>query len=154
MKEIFIGVSDFEKFQQNESYYVDKSLFIREMIDLRSEVLLIPRPRRFGKTLNISMLQYYFERSEQTRQGLFTDLAIWQQDEQIRRLQGTMPVIFVSFKDAKGATWEDVYGLMQDVLSQEIKRHKKAIYPLLDHDEKDQYDALNTKKGTVHAYKR
>ncbi len=154
MKEIFIGVDDFQKFQQNDSYYVDKSLFIREMIDLRSEVLLIPRPRRFGKTLNISMLRYYFERSEENRQGLFTDLAIWQQGEKYTKLQGTMPVIFVSFKDAKGETWDDVYGLMQEVLSQEIKRHKKAIYLRLDDDEKEQYDALHAKKGSVHAYKR
>jgi hypothetical protein len=154
MKGIFIGISDFQKFQQNDSYYVDKSLFIREMVDLRSEVLLIPRPRRFGKTLNLSMLRYYFERNESSHQGLFTDLAIWQQGEKYTQLQGTMPVIFVSFKDAKGETWEDVYGLMQDVLSQEIKRHKKAIYPLLDDDEKEQYDALHAKKGTVTAYKR
>ena len=124
MKEIFIGIDDFQKFQQNDSYYVDKSLFIREMIDLRSEVLLIPRPRRFGKTLNISMLRYYFERSEETRQEMFTDLAIWQQGEKYTQLQGTMPVIFVSFKDAKGETWDDVYKEVTAQISREYIRHE------------------------------
>ena len=124
-----LGESDFETVRRDQFYYVDKSMFIREVLRESGKVLLIPRPRRFGKTLNLSMLQYYFERSEASRQELFTDLAIWQQDEQIRQLQGTMPVIFVSFKDAKGATWEDVYGLIQDVLSQEIKRHKKGSSP-------------------------
>ncbi|MBU6146469.1 MAG: AAA family ATPase, partial [Paenibacillaceae bacterium] len=72
MREIFIGTSDFQKFRKNDSYYVDKSLFIQEMYDNAGQVILIPRPRRFGKTLNISMLRYYFERSEESRQGLFT----------------------------------------------------------------------------------
>jgi hypothetical protein len=152
MKEIFIGVDDFQKFQQNDSYYVDKSLFIREMIDLRSEVLLIPRPRRFGKTLNISMLQYYFERSEASCQGLCTDLAIWQQDEQIRQLQGTMPVIFVSFKDAKGATWEKVFHKIKYIIFQEYNRHMQKVYELLNDVEKSQFDAMWRQQGTEENY--
>ncbi len=152
MKEIFIGVSDFQKFQQNDSYYVDKSLFIREMIDLRSEVLLIPRPRRFGKTLNLSMLRYYFERSEASRQGLFTDLAIWQQGEKYTKLQGTMPVIFVSFKDAKGATWDDVYQKMKDVIVHEYDRHRDVIQPVLNEMEKIKFQGIWMQTGTKHHY--
>jgi hypothetical protein len=142
MKEIFIGTSDFEKFQQNDSYYVDKSLFIREMIDLRSKVLLIPRPRRFGKTLNISMLQYYFERSEASRQGLFTDLAIWQQGEKYTKLQGTMPVIFVSFKDAKGETWEKTYPRIQNVLMDEYIRHAPVLEGKLNRPEQKRFEEV------------
>ena len=114
-----LGQSDFQRLREEECYYVDKSIFIQEVYDDAGQVLLIPRPRRFGKTLNISMLQYYFEHSEENRQGLFTDLAIWQQDKQIRQLQGTMPVIFVSFKDAKGATWEKVFHKIKYIIFQE-----------------------------------
>jgi hypothetical protein len=55
-----LGTSDFKKLRENGCYYVDKSLFIKEVIDRSAEVLLLPRPRRFGKTLNLSMLRYFF----------------------------------------------------------------------------------------------
>ncbi|RKZ88836.1 MAG: AAA family ATPase, partial [Candidatus Parabeggiatoa sp. nov. 1] len=59
-----IGVSDFKEVREEDYYYVDKSLFIKEVIDRATKVLLLPRPRRFGKTLNLSMLRYFFEKRE------------------------------------------------------------------------------------------
>ena len=147
-----LGQSDFQRLREEECYYVDKSIFIQEVYDDAGQVILIPRPRRFGKTLNISMLQYYFERSEASRQGLFTDLAIWQQDEQIRQLQGTMPVIFVSFKDAKGETWDDVYRKLKNVIIAEYKRHKNVVYPLLDEEEQKMMQRICQKKGEPDEY--
>jgi gas vesicle protein len=147
-----LGQSDFKHLREEECYYVDKSLFIRELYDDAGQVVLIPRPRRFGKTLNLSMLRYYFERSEQTRQGLFTDLAIWQQGEKYTQLQGTLPVIFVSFKDAKGETWEDVYPKLKNVISEEFKRHKQVVYSHLDEEEQQTMQRICQKTGTVDEY--
>jgi hypothetical protein len=74
-----IGVSDFKKLRENDYYYVDKSLFIKEVIDRGAEVLLLPRPRRFGKTLNLSMLRYFFEEREDSLAHLFQGLKISQE---------------------------------------------------------------------------
>ena len=71
-----IGIDNFEKLIQGKYYYVDKTLFIKELIDMKGEVNLFTRPRRFGKTLNISMLRYFFEKREQDQVNLFQGLKI------------------------------------------------------------------------------
>lgn len=73
-----IGISDFKKIISEDFYYVDKSLLIREILTRKTGVTLISRPRRFGKTLNLSMLQYFFERSDESHADLFAALAIKQ----------------------------------------------------------------------------
>jgi len=97
-----IGLSDFKEVREENYYYVDKSLFIQEIINRSSKVLLLPRPRRFGKTLNMSMLRYFLEKRENSLAHLFKGLAI-SQDAAIMQHQGQYPVIFLIFKSCKGS---------------------------------------------------
>src|SRR5271170_3341420 len=112
-KPLPIGISDYKQVIEGGYYYVDKTLLIKELLQVGGAVALITRPRRFGKTLNLSMLQYFFEKdiSNEQRQensSLFSDKAIWQ-DEKSRSQQGQFPVIFLTFKDVKEETWEIAY---------------------------------------------
>ena len=97
---IAIGAQDFEQLRTNDYFYVDKTGFIREWWESGDSVTLITRPRRFGKTLNMSMLDYFFSNRYAGRGDLFEGLEIWE-DEKYRALQGTYPVIFLSFANIK-----------------------------------------------------
>ena len=87
---------------------------------------MLPRPRRFGKTLNLSMLRYFFEKSEEDRSGLFDGLFV-RNDEVFAAHQGRYPVIYLTFKDMKGITWENLYEGLRKVISEEIERHIKVL---------------------------
>ena len=109
-----IGVDDFKKVRENY-YFVDKTDFIRQLIDSHSDVTLITRPRRFGKTLTMSMLEYFFsiDRVKES-DNLFHGLAIEKAGTEYMKYQGKSPVIFISLKDIKNASWEsmlDQWGL-------------------------------------------
>ena len=95
-----IGIQDFAKVITNECFYVDKTEFIREWWESKDDVTLITRPRRFGKTLNMSMLEQFFSVDYAGRGDLFEGLSIWK-DEKYRKLQGTYPVIGLSFANMK-----------------------------------------------------
>ena len=99
MKSLPIGISDYKEVVTKDYYFVDKTLLIQELLDIKYKVYLLCRPRRFGKTLNLSMLKYFFEKTEKSNAHLFTDKKIWQ-NEKSRSEQGKYPVIFISFKDA------------------------------------------------------
>lgn len=103
---ISIGNQDFEKIRVNQIFYIDKTEFIREWWEATDEVTLITRPRRFGKTLNMSMLEKFFSVDYKNREDLFQGLKIWE-DEKHRKLQGTYPVIFLSFADIKETTFQE-----------------------------------------------
>ena len=107
MKRIPIGVSDFKHLIDEDLYYFDKTKFIEDIIKDGSQVKLFTRPRRFGKTLNISMLKYFFdiEKKEENRK-LFKDLYIENTD--LFKEQGKYPVVFLSLKDLKATTWEEI----------------------------------------------
>ena len=107
MKRIPIGVSDFKHLIDEDLYYFDKTKFIEDIIKDGSQVKLFTRPRRFGKTLNMSMLKYFFdiEKKEENRK-LFKDLYIENTD--LFEEQGKYPVVFLSLKDLKARTWEEV----------------------------------------------
>jgi len=121
-KRIAIGVSDFQKMLTKGYYYVDKSLFIKDILEDGSEVILLPRPRRFGKTLNMSMLRYFFEKSAEDNRPLFENLAIGQ-DHDCMVKQGQYPVIFLSFKDLKLDSWNVTYGSLVQLIYTEYNRH-------------------------------
>lgn len=89
---IGIGIQSFDKIRERNSFYIDKTGFIREWWESGDDVTLITRPRRFGKTLNMSMVQEFFSIEYAHRADLFENLDIWK-DEKYRRLQGTYPVI-------------------------------------------------------------
>lgn len=99
-KSLMIGTSDFKKIINNNGYYIDKSIFIKDIIEYNKEVLLLARPRRFGKTLNMTMLKYFFESGKENNRYLFENLAISKYKE-IMKLQGKYPVIYITFKDIK-----------------------------------------------------
>ena len=104
-KTVSIGVQDFGKLRENDCFYVDKTPFIKEWWESRDDVTLITRPRRFGKTLNMSMLEYFFSNKYEHRGDLFEGLNIWK-EEKYRALQGTWPVIFLSFAGVKQTNYE------------------------------------------------
>ena len=99
MKKIAIGIQDFENIRTGNYFYVDKTHFIKEWWDTGDSVTLITRPRRFGKTLTMSMLETFFSVKYANRSDLFEGLDIWQ--EEYRKLQGTYPVINISFASIK-----------------------------------------------------
>ena len=101
---VAIGIQDFEQIRKNNCFYVDKTDFIREWWESMDVVTLIARPRRFGKTLNISMLEEFFSLKYADRGDLFEGLSIWK-EEKYRELQGTYPVIALSFANVKETTF-------------------------------------------------
>ena len=103
---VSIGTQDFEKMIQRNCFYVDKTGFIKEWWESEDEVTLITRPRRFGKTLNMSMLNCFFSNKYADRGELFEKLEIWK-DGKYREIQGTYPVIFMSFAEIKQNNYND-----------------------------------------------
>ncbi|MFR7424321.1 MAG: AAA family ATPase [Clostridium sp.] len=116
-KAISIGIQGFSDLREQECFFVDKTNFIKEWWGKRDVVTLITRPRRFGKTLNMSMLDCFFSNKYANRADLFEGLSIWQ-DETYRKLQGTYPVIFLSFAAVKAGNLEDA----KTQIKQEITR--------------------------------
>lgn len=107
-KAVPVGIEDFKKIIKNDYYYVDKSLLIEEFLANRSAVTLFTRPRRFGKTLNMSMFKYFFDiRNKEENQKLFEGLKV--SDSRFMSEQGKYPVIFISLKDLRGDTWEKCF---------------------------------------------
>ena len=99
-----IGIQNFEKLIMENSFYIDKTDFIRQWWENRDDVTLITRPRRFGKTLNMNMLERFLSIEFAGQGEVFMGLSIWK-DEKYRNLQGTWPVIFLSFADVKANTF-------------------------------------------------
>lgn len=115
-----IGMDDFRKIRENHYYYLDKSLFIKELTESRGEVNLFTRPRRFGKTLNMSMLRAFFEIG--TEPALFEKLAISREQELCRQYLGKYPVIFLSLKGVEGKNDQEALDILAILISSECKR--------------------------------
>ena len=126
-KSLPIGIADYVR-AQTEYYYVDKTLLIKDFLDQKPLVSLFTRPRRFGKTLNMDMLRVFFEISDEDTGRYFTDKKIWQCGEYYRAYQGKFPVIFLTFKDVKFATWENTIDKISALLQEEYDRHKEVMY--------------------------
>ena len=105
-KAVPVGIEDFERIVREDYYYVDKTLLIEELLINRAPVTLFTRPRRFGKTLNMSMIKYFFDvKNKEGNKKLFENLKIF--NSEYMSEQGKYPVIFISLKDLKGDTWEE-----------------------------------------------
>ena len=102
---VSIGAQDFAYIRENNCFFVDKTNFIKEWWENKDAVTLITRPRRFGKTLNLNMLECFFSLEYAKRDDLFEGLSVWE-EEQYRQLQGTYPVLFLSFANIKGNTYK------------------------------------------------
>lgn len=115
-----IGMDSFEKIREGNYYYVDKTLMIREFLETRDEAALIARPRRFGKTLNMTMLRDFFDITKDSR-PLFKGLAIM--DTEYADRINSLPVIYVTFKDCKGQTPEELLVMLKRELGREFARY-------------------------------
>ena len=110
-----IGKQSFEKIIKEECYYIDKTLFIKEWWENKDDVTLITRPRRFGKTLNMDMLKCFFSNEYKDRGDLFEGLDIWK-EEKYRKLQGTYPVLFISFAEIKQNNYQDTITKIKKII--------------------------------------
>ena len=121
------GIDNFKELIDNDFYYIDKTLLIKEILDNNNKIDLITRPRRFGKTLNMSMLQYFFEKSLENNKStsyLFEGLNIFtEENKKYRDEQGKYPLIYLTFKNAKLDNWKDTFYNINEVISDEYKRH-------------------------------
>jgi hypothetical protein len=148
-----VGLSDFKRVIEDNYYYVDKSLFIKEIIDSGSLVTLLPRPRRFGKTLNLSMLRYFFEKTGEDTGYLFKNLAIFKEGPEYTGRQGRYPVIYLTFKDVKSENWGKCFEQLKRALAEEYRRHKYLLENhCLDSQEENEYQAIINLTASEPAY--
>lgn len=141
-KKLSLGISDFKRLIEGNYYYVDKSLFIKEILDSGAQVTLLPRPRRFGKTINISMLQYFFEKTKESNTHLFKNLKISKEKNSMKH-QGQYPVIFITFKSIKSLSWEACYNSIKKIIAAEFRRHSYLLKgTTLDKDQKIIFKAI------------
>ena len=120
-RKIAIGKQSFEIIREKNCFYIDKTDFIRQWWESEDDVTLIARPRRFGKTLNMDMLNCFFSNKYEGRSDLFEGLSVWEDEEygeKYRAIQGKYPVIFLSFASVKGAAYDEVYEKIKIALLQ------------------------------------
>jgi hypothetical protein len=127
-----LGISDFRLLRQSNATYVDKTGAIADVLRHPAQVLLFPRPRRFGKTLLLSTLQAFVERGSDDREGLFGDLAIWN-DPAARQHLGRYPVIFMTFKDVKHSSWDGCLRAVADEIARAFRAHRDVRAGLTGH---------------------
>ncbi len=160
-KSVAQGIDNFKKIMDLNAYYVDKSLFIKDIIDVNDQIILITRPRRFGKTLNMSMLKYFFEKQECRRYTmeevdtgyLFEGLKIWDSGKKYRDEQGKYPVIYLTFKNAKQNNWEHTYQNIKEIIADEYKRHRYVLEgDALSELEKEKYNSIIELKASEVEY--
>ncbi|MBQ8563977.1 MAG: AAA family ATPase [Firmicutes bacterium] len=158
-KRIPIGYEDFKQLIENELYFVDKSLLIQQLLDVGGHTTLITRPRRFGKTLNLSMIRRFFE-DEYTEQGekidngsLFDGLKICDCGEQVMRHQQQYPVISLSLKSGKQPDFKLAYKCLIDEVANEFSRHRYVLQSdRLSEDDKERYQLISTRKADAAEY--
>ena len=139
---VAIGVQNFEKLISNNCFYVDKTAFIKEWWERNDEVTLITRPRRFGKTLNMNMLERFWSIEYKGQGEVFENLSIWQ-EEKYRELQGTYPVIFLSFAGVKETDYDlAVYRICFFLQELYIKNYKLLDSDVLTDGEKQEFKRM------------
>lgn len=157
-KQVLQGIDNFKKLIDSNGYYVDKTLLIKELIDRPDQIVLITRPRRFGKTLNMSMLKYFFEHPkcrqndlEGDARYLFENLNITKEGDRYIQELGKYPVVYLTLKNAKQNNWEDTLYNLKLTIAQEYNRHKYLLEgEVLSEYEKEKYiDIINMKAERV-----
>ena len=159
-----IGTQSFETVREKNTFYVDKTSFIKEWWENQDDVTLITRPRRFGKTLNMDMIKCFFSNKYEGRRDLFEGLDIWE-DEKYLELQGTYPVIFLSFAGIKGNTFEvtqqqicikisDIYEENRYLLDGDIlSENEKKFYESVSMDMSDAVCSMALNKMCIFMHK-
>ncbi|MGN0464960.1 MAG: AAA family ATPase [Lachnospiraceae bacterium] len=138
---ISIGAQDFEYLRRRDCFYIDKTSFIKEWWENEDIVTLITRPRRFGKTLNMSMMEKFFSNQYENRGEIFEGLSIWR-EEAYRSLQGSYPVIFLSFASIKGSTYEETVTCIRQLVV-ELYGKYEYLKDSLNEKEVEFYDSVN-----------
>jgi hypothetical protein len=146
MPKLTIGTDDFREMRREDGYFVDKSMLIREVLD-GSKCLLLPRPRRFGKTLNLSMLRYFFEMSNDDTRSMFDGLRI-AEDADAMEHQGRYPVISTSLKDIKAPTWKGALEQMTLNIGELYLDFSEEVVPSLSPLHRPMYERLRDGKPT------
>ena len=150
-KVISIGIQGFSDLREQDCFFVDKTNFIKEWWENRDVVTLITRPRRFGKTLNMSMLDCFFSNKYADRADLFEGLSIWQ-DEEYRKLQGTYPVIFLSFAAVKAGNLEDAKTQIKQEIARLYRENRNFMKEdIFGEDERELYYRTTVKMDDVTA---
>ena len=153
LKPLPVGVDDFEKIRSKGYYYVDKTLLVKELLDKKGEVNLFTRPRRFGKTLTLSMLRYFFEDTGNTeenkaKESLFDGLQIMEQGEAYTQAMSGHPVISLTLKSSKQPTWELAYGCLKEAIGEEYLRHRHVMDSLNTSEQKRRYEDVMNLRGS------
>ena len=142
-----LGISDYKELRESNKYYVDKTLLIKDLEE-SGHAILVPRPRSFGKTLNLSMLYNFYSISESSNTHLFVDTEIWKLPE-YHKLQGTFPVILINFGTITETNLASMQAMFQYVIAREFKKHSYLLEgATLDDDEKSLSERISGRKAT------
>lgn len=137
-----LGEQRFDRVVGENKFYIDKTGFIKEWWETGAAVTLITRPRRFGKTLNMSMTECFFSNEYADRGDLFKGLSVWE-EEKYRKLQGTFPVIFLSFANVKAADFEEMNYKLSEVIADLFEKNRYLLEgDLLSENEKEYYKSI------------
>ena len=143
MRAVGLGIQSFEKIRSNNQFYVDKTPFIGEWYRKNDDITLITRPRRFGKTLTVDMLNCFFSRTYEGRSGLFEGLRIFS-DEEMMHLQGTVPTIKLSFAGVKGKTFRELLRAIAGRISILLDGFRYLVTDgVLNEDEKKLFEEMS-----------
>ncbi len=126
-KPIPVGIEDFKEIIDMNCYFVDKTMLIRDILDSGSKVTLFTRPRRFGKTLNMSMLKRFFEKTKEDNSYLFDGFAISGAGDKYKSYMQQYPVISISLKSMKQSTWEESFSQFKEIIANEFERHQEIL---------------------------
>ena len=149
-----VGVDDFEKLRKEQYYYIDKTLFIKDLLDMKGEANFIIRPRRFGKTLNMSMLRCFFEKDMPGQAELFRGLQIMEAGERYLAFMGRYPVISLSLKSMKQPSCELSFEMLKKEVGSEFARHWRQVEESgkLTQAQKERYLRIRDLRGVESDY--
>ena len=147
-----IGVENFEDLMTHGYYYVDKTPFIRELLDMKGKVNLFTRPRRFGKTLNMSMLRYFLDCEYPETEKIFSGTKILEDGGEYRKYMGNYPVISVTLKSMKQATYEEAFYCLKEEIAREYRRHDKILDSLDQEEEREKFRRFAAWKAQPEEY--
>jgi len=142
-----LGTSDFKDLIENNNFFVDKSLFIKEVINESSDVLLIPRPRRFGKSLNFSMLKYFFDIKEESKE-LFEGLKISKGKECLKHMN-KYPVLDITLKDSSGDSWKETQDVLRLKIGKIYERFRESVWECLSENQREFYAEIEGRKADI-----
>lgn len=145
---IGIGEGDFKGLRVRNNYYIDKTMYIKDIIDNESRVILITRPRRFGKTLNMSMLKYYFDCRQNDNRELFKGLKIMKQEEKYISKLGAYPVIYVTLKDAGLMNYEMMIMQLKTIMMELYYEHKNLLDGEISEGERNIFNRILSANAT------